>query len=168
MAIRYLLLYLLSLIPVVEGRYALGYALAKHLDPFLSLLIVSLGTSTLAISLAMAFPKIDEFMVSREGKLRDLYDKTVRKLRERVRPYVEKYGAIGLTLFVAVPLPVTGVWTGAIAAYFLGFGKRSLLPLLIGGIASNLISFSLLYPGWIVSGTRRLCSGRRSQRKVSR
>lgn len=47
-------------------------------------------------------------------------------------------GFIGLTLFVAVPLPGTGVWTGgALAAYLLGIEKGQTIPaLILGGVLS--------------------------------
>ena len=151
MFLRYLFLYLFSLVPVVEGRYALGYAVSKGLDPAISLLVVCLGTSTLAIALSLAFPKIDSIFSRSKGKIGELYARVIKRLREKVRPYVEKYGALGLTIFVAVPLPVTGVWTGGIAAYLLGLGRKALIPLLLGGLISNLISFAVLHPFWAVS-----------------
>ncbi len=151
MFLRYLFLYLFSLVPVVEGRYALGYAVSRGLDPLISLLVVCLGTSTLAVSLSLSFPKIDAIFSKRKGKIGEIYAKVVKRLREKVRPYVEKYGILGLTLFVAVPLPITGVWTGGIAAYLLGLGRKSLIPLLLGGIISNLISFAAFHPFWTSS-----------------
>ncbi|MCL6613684.1 MAG: small multi-drug export protein [Firmicutes bacterium] len=53
---------------------------------------------------------------------------------------VAKYGALGLALFVAVPLPGTGAWTGALAAFVFGIPKRWALPAItIGTVLAGLI-----------------------------
>ncbi len=56
---------------------------------------------------------------------------------------VELYGPLALMTFVAIPLPVTGMWTGALVAYVLGFRKREAAPPLILGV---------LFAGGIVLG----------------
>lgn len=47
---------------------------------------------------------------------------------------VERYKAIGLTLFVSIPLPVTGAWTGCVAAFIFGIRPRLALPAVIAGV----------------------------------
>ena len=47
---------------------------------------------------------------------------------------IEKYGAWGLILFVSIPLPVTGAWTGCAAAFVFGIRPMRALPLVFGGI----------------------------------
>ncbi|MCK4563303.1 MAG: small multi-drug export protein [Verrucomicrobia bacterium] len=63
---------------------------------------------------------------------------------------IEKYEALGLTLFVAIPLPVTGGWTGAMAAFLMGisFGK-SMLYILMGVMIAGVIMTILALLGWI-------------------
>jgi len=71
-----------------------------------------------------------------------LYQRTYRKSQRLM-----KYGAIGLTLFVAIPLPVTGAWTGSVAAIIFDIKPRYAFPAIIGGvtiaglIVSSLVSF---------------------------
>ena len=48
---------------------------------------------------------------------------------------LEKYGALGLVLFVAIPLPVTGAWTGSAAAFLFGIPFRKAFPLIVAGVA---------------------------------
>lgn len=53
---------------------------------------------------------------------------------------IQKYGYWGLTLFVAVPLPMTGAWTGAALAILMGLRKRiALLAILLGVMIAGLI-----------------------------
>ena len=47
---------------------------------------------------------------------------------------IERYEALGLVLFVAIPLPVTGAWTGTVAAFIFGVRFRYALPAVVGGI----------------------------------
>ncbi len=63
---------------------------------------------------------------------------------------IEKYEALGLTLFVAIPLPVTGGWTGAMAAFLMGvpFGK-AMLYILMGVMIAGVIMTVLSLLGWI-------------------
>lgn len=62
---------------------------------------------------------------------------------------IEKYEALGLTLFVAIPLPVTGGWTGAMAAFLMGisFGK-AMLYILVGVMIAGVIMTVLALLGW--------------------
>jgi len=49
------------------------------------------------------------------------------RTRHKLHPYIEKYGEIGLAIFIGVPLPGTGAYTGAFGAYLLGMDKRKFL-----------------------------------------
>jgi len=61
--------------------------------------------------------------------MQKLFERTRRKLNGRV----EKYGYWALTLFVAIPLPVTGAWTGTLAAFVFGLPKKaSFIAIFIG------------------------------------
>ncbi|GAH77092.1 unnamed protein product [marine sediment metagenome] len=63
---------------------------------------------------------------------------------------IEKYEKIGLTLFVAIPLPITGAWTGSIAAFLLGLRLRyAFLSIVIGVVIAGAIVTSLCLLGWL-------------------
>jgi len=69
-----------------------------------------------------------------------------RKRAERVRERLPVYGYLALTLFVAVPLPVTGAWTGCLIAWLLGLERRkSILGIALGVcIAGGLVFLGTL------------------------
>ena len=74
-----------------------------------------------------------------------IYQKIVIRTQRRVHKYVEKYGVLGLALFIGVPLPGSGVYSGALAAYLLGFRKRdffmaAVIGVLIAGTIVLLVS----------------------------
>ncbi|UCG82093.1 MAG: small multi-drug export protein [Dehalococcoidia bacterium] len=82
-------------------------------------LLLFLGPVTDLLSKISIFKKIISFVFR------------ISRRRGRI---VEKYGAIGLTLFVAVPLPVTGAWTGSIVAFLLGMKFRKAFPAIVLGV----------------------------------
>jgi len=71
---------------------------------------------------------------------RKTFDYFLERTRRRVGPKVEKYGYLGLTLFVAIPLPVTGAVTGTLGAWFFKMEKKkSFLAVFLGVIIAGLI-----------------------------
>lgn len=63
---------------------------------------------------------------------------------------IEKYEALGLTVFVAIPLPVTGGWTGAMAAFLMGIPFwKAMLYILLGVMIAGVIMTVLSLLGWI-------------------
>ncbi|MBP1913021.1 COG2426 family protein [Thermococcus stetteri] len=133
--------FLLSLVPTFEGRYAIVYGIGKGYPLLGTLLTAASGVLILSIVLPALLPLIDRLMLWLEEtpfrKIARLYLYYVERARKKARPYVEKWGFIGLTLFVAVPLPGTGVWTGALAAYLFGIEKKQTIPaLILGGLLS--------------------------------
>ena len=48
----------------------------------------------------------------------------LERTRHRIHPYVEKYGELGVAVFIGIPLPGSGVYTGAFGAYLLGLDRR--------------------------------------------
>ncbi|MDR2160262.1 MAG: small multi-drug export protein [Treponema sp.] len=66
---------------------------------------------------------------------RKFFDRFVERARQKLRRSVERWGWIAVAAFVAVPLPVTGAWTGTLGAWVLGLPKRRTLPAVIIGVA---------------------------------
>ncbi|HDZ35611.1 MAG TPA: ligand-binding protein SH3 [Thermococcus sp.] len=137
--------FLLSLIPTFEGRYAIVYGIGRGYPLWETLLTAALGVLLLSIVLPAALPFIDRLMFWLERtpleRLARLYLYYVERVRKKAHPYVVKWGFLGLTLFVAIPLPGTGVWTGSLAAYLFGIEKRMTIPaLILGGLLSMAIT----------------------------
>ncbi len=72
-----------------------------------------------------------------------LFDRT----RMRAHDKIEKYGSWGLFLLVAIPLPMTGGWTGALAAFLFGLERKKSIPVIVLGIMAAGIIVSLLTMG---------------------
>jgi len=148
----YLWIFIASLMPGFEGRYAIVVAISLSLDPLISFAVVMIASIVLAVTLAYLVSIVDELLnriAGRGGligKLASSYLQRVNSMRSKVSVHVKKYGVIGLALFVAIPLPVTGIWTGALIAYLLGLRRRhSIVALIIGGLLANIITFTLTF-----------------------
>jgi uncharacterized membrane protein len=142
---NYIYVYLLSLVPGFEGRYALLAGPLLGLDLTHSFIIASIATLTLAFTIPLIFPFLDRvFSNPKLSGLNRLYQNYIMKVRLKAKNK-EKFTFIGLVLFVAVPLPLTGVWTASAVSYVLGLGKKSIPALAIGGILSNLITYVIGY-----------------------
>ncbi|ALM74894.1 COG2426 family protein [Thermococcus barophilus] len=142
---EFVYIFLLSLLPTFEGRYAIVYGIARGYPLWETLLTASLGVLLLSLTLPLFLPLIDVAMVNLEktflGKVAEVYLKYVQRVRKKAHPYVEKWGFYGLIIFVAVPLPGTGIWTGSLAAYIFGMENRKTIPaLILGGLLSMVIT----------------------------
>ena len=63
---------------------------------------------------------------------------------------IEKYETLGLTIFVAIPLPATGAWTGAMAGWLLGMSfAHSMLSIFLGVLIAGGVMTALALLGWI-------------------
>jgi len=71
---------------------------------------------------------------------------------------VEKYGRIGLVLWVGIPLPMTGVWTGTIIAWLFGLSfKRAFPYIALGSLMAGTIVTTLTLMGWGVATICGIC-----------
>lgn len=74
-----------------------------------------------------------------------LFARTRRKTAD-----IEKYETLGLTVFVAIPLPATGAWTGAMAGWLLGMSfAHSLLSIFLGVLIAGVVMTALALLGWV-------------------
>ncbi len=134
-----------SMLPIAELRGGIPLGIALGIDPLLTF-IVSVASNALVF-----FPVYFGLKLLSERLLKnfDIFQGFVERTRKNGKPYIDKYGTIGLALFVGIPLPVTGAWTGTLLAWLMGLEwKRSFLAVgagvLIAGIIIILISLGVL------------------------
>ena len=73
------------------------------------------------------------------------YTKKVEKTQKKIKPYVNRFGLFGVALFIGIPLPGSGSYTGALAAYLLGLDYKrfilaNMLGVVIAGIAVTILT----------------------------
>ena len=127
------------MVPLIEQRGAIPVGIiAYHINPLTVFLVSLLGSFVPAPFVFLFFNKILGWMktVKILHKFTDFIEKKVQKGAKKV----EKYMEIGLTLFVGIPLPTTGLWTGTAIAAFMGLDfKKSMACVFLGGIISAII-----------------------------
>jgi uncharacterized membrane protein len=131
-----LLVILTTALPVSELRGGIPLGVALGLDPSLVFLL-SVTTNILIFvpaRLALAW-----FYRSIFTKV-PYFDHYLIRVRRRGEPTVRKYGLVGLLLFVAVPLPITGAYTGTVLSWLLAMEwKRSFIAIGLGVICAGII-----------------------------
>jgi uncharacterized membrane protein len=96
--------------------------------------LIAVAANAMVPALAYLFLSTFHKLFYRIGAYRRFFDRFVEKARVKVHASVEKYGYWGLLVFVAIPLPVTGAWTGALGAWVLGMEKRKSMLAIAGGV----------------------------------
>lgn len=144
---KIIIISVLSMLPIIELRGGLIAAALLNLDGLLSFIVCYIFNL-----LPIPFILLLINWIFKLFKKNKTLGKFVTKMEEKVdkkKGQIEKYGYWGLFLFVAIPLPGTGAWTGALIAAILGMNKKkSFLTIAVGvlgaGIIMMVLSFGLL------------------------
>ena len=145
-----LAVFLTSMLPVIELRGALPLAInVFNISWPKAFLIAYIGNMIPApIILWLLGPIVK--LLSRIHLFKKFFDWLFERTRKRSNKMIEKYEEIGLMAFVAIPLPGTGAWTGALIAFLIGLDyKKSLLIIAIGVFIAGIIVTCLCLLGWL-------------------
>jgi len=137
--------------PISELRGGIPLGIGLGLEPALTY-IVAVVTNILVFFPARFI--LNVFYHSVLHKL-PLFDRYLLRVRERGKPRVDKYGLLGLILFVAVPLPITGAYTGTVLSWLLAMHwKRAFVGVAAGVVIAGIIVMFITMG--VVSGVRLL------------
>ena len=148
MPFKYLIVFFLSMIPILELRFAVPFAVGMDL-PYLPSLIVCVIGNMLPVPVIYLFARKVLIWGSHRKHIGSFCQKFLEKGEKAGRKIVAATGKGGtflaLMLFVGIPLPGTGAWTGALGASFLNMGFKSTvasvsLGVIIAGIIMALVS----------------------------
>ncbi len=141
-----LIVFIISILPILELRGGLIAASLLNVSP-LTGYIVSIIGNTLPVPFILLFiNKILDWMGKSKIKWMNKLSKWLDKKARKHKDSIEKYGYLGLTLFVGVPLPGTGAWTGCLAASVLNMDKKkSFISIMLGIIMASIIMMILSY-----------------------
>ena len=144
-----LIVVIISALPVVELRGALPVAINLfHMQWYWAFLLAVIGNMLPVPILLLFFDSLAKIVRKVEtGK--KLVDWVFRHTRRHEKA-VLKYEWLGLMVFVAIPLPMTGAWTGSIIAFILGMRfTYAFLSILCGVIIAGAIVTCLCLLGWV-------------------
>lgn len=144
---------LIAMIPIGELRGAIPAALGPYnLPVWQAYVFAVIGNMIPVFAIVWLIGPVSDWL--RRWKMFDrffnwLFDRTRKKFYHKH----EKWGNLALILFVAIPLPVTGAWTGSLAAWLFGIKKKEAIPLifigvLIAGVIVSALSLGVLNIFW--------------------
>ena len=137
---------LFSMIPVVELRGGIPFGVTLGLPVWAAFIAAVIGNLIPVPFIIVYIRRILQWMRERIPRLNRLVDALERKAHLKGQR-VTKYKYLGLMLFVAIPLPGTGAWTGSLAAAFLDMPLRKALPSVIAGVLTAGMLISILTYG---------------------
>lgn len=134
-------------LPVSELRGSLPLAILFYEMPFVKAFTLSVIGNMLPVIPLLFFLKYLTKELNMIPVFRKFFDWWFTRTRARSR-LMEKYEIIGLCLFVAIPLPMTGAWSGCVAAYLFNIKFRYAVPVIfLGVIIAGVIVSSALQMG---------------------
>ena len=138
------IVFIISLMPILELRGGLIAASLLNVEYFKALIICIIG-NILPIPFILLF--IEKILIWLDSfKPTKKISHMLKNKVEKNKTNIEKYGYVGLILFVGIPLPGTGAWTGALIAALMQLDlKKSLICIFIGILLASIIMSILTY-----------------------
>ncbi len=137
-----------SMLPIIELRGAIPMAAAFNM-PWWSAFILSIVGNMLPVPIILLF--IKKFLTWAAGSKIKFLNKLANWLNRKVeknRPKIEKYAFWGLCVFVAIPLPTTGAWTGSLVAAMIDMKFwKAMLTAFVGVLIAAVIVTVIVYGG---------------------
>ena len=138
---------LLSMLPISELRGAIPFLLANK-APVLFAFLYCTAFNALVAPIAYLFLASVHKLLDRLEWYHNFFERFVEKARHKVQKEVDKYGFLGLMVFVAIPLPITGAYSGTLGAWILGMDKKkSILCVAAGVVIAGIIVTTVAVSG---------------------
>jgi len=152
--------FLLALTPIGELRAAIPVALTVfHMNWFLAYVVAVIGNLVPVVLLLLFLEPVAEWFSKHFKICNRFFAWLFKRTRKKSETKMTKYGYLGLILFVAIPFPVTGAWTGALVAFLFKIPFKKAFGLITAGVAIAGIIVTLVtkagigiekYYGWQV------------------
>ena len=140
---KYLLVIFVSMLPLIELRGAVPIAIGQGIDPVTALIVCTIS-NMVPVPIIYFFARKFLLWGSKQRLIGDICTFFVEKGERAGQKLVKKTGRGGLfmalLLFVGIPVPGTGAWTGTLAASFLNMGfKSSVAAVSLGVLLAGII-----------------------------
>ena len=140
-----LITFFMAMVPVIELRGAIPYGVISGLSVPAAFIIAVIGNLVPIPVLVVFTRKVFEWLRTKSDRL----DRMVSRLEskaEKNQEVVNRYKFWGLVLLVAIPLPGTGAWTGALVAAMMDMRlKRAMPAIILGVIIAGIIVTTVTY-----------------------
>ena len=144
---KYIFVFIISLMPILELRGGLIASALLDLSPVWSYIVCVFANIIIIPFVLFLMEHI--FNLLEKVKIFKKIITKWKKSAEKKKSSIEKYGYLGLMLFVGIPIPGSGAWTGCLIAVILGLDKKksfiaALLGVVLASIIMMILSFGLL------------------------
>jgi uncharacterized membrane protein len=134
---------LFSIAPFVELRLAIPYGITKGVHPIVAVAAAVVATWAVIVPMFLVMDLFFERFLSRFPLVRHF----VEEVRTRGRPYVERWGVVGVGVYVSLPLPGPGVYSGTVLAWLFGMPRRqAIIALATGVLVSGILVAGISAP----------------------
>lgn len=144
-----LAVFITSMLPIIELRGALPMAINLFKIPWFKAFLISYIGNLVPVPIILWLLGPIVRLLSRIRIFNKFFNWLFERTRRKGNKVIEKYEEIGLLAFVAIPLPGTGAWTGALIAFLFGLDfKKSLIVISLGVLIAGVIVTCLCLLGW--------------------
>lgn len=142
--------FLTSMLPIIELRGALPLAIRMFQIPWPKAFLICFVGNLVPVPFILLLLDPIVKLLSRITIFQLFFSWLFKRTRHKGSVVIEKYEEIGLLAFVAIPLPMTGAWTGALIAFLFGLNfVKSLLVIALGVFVAGVIVTCLSLLGWL-------------------
>lgn len=121
--------------PIGELRSAIPVAKMVYKMPMLHAYIIAvLGNLIPVVFLLLFLEKTSEFLKRHLLFFDKFFSWFSQKTKKKMSPQIKKFGALALVIFVALPLPTTGAWSGSLVAFLFNIPFKKAFPLIALGV----------------------------------
>ncbi len=140
-------LILITFLPFLELRASIPYGILGLGMDWASVFFICVITNIILGILIFFFNELIIKMVTIIKPVEKIWKKYVEKMQKRIHKAVEKYGEWAVAVFIGIPLPGSGVYSGALAAYLIGldfkkFLVANIIGVLIAGVIVTIVSIT--------------------------
>jgi uncharacterized membrane protein len=140
----YLAIILLTFTPFLELRASIPYGILIAKLPWYNVISIAIISNILLAPMLYFFvTKVIQLFFFIKPFER-WYHKKLEKTQKKAKPLIDKYGLLGLAIFIGIPLPGSGVYSGTLIAYLLNMGYKKFLYAAILGVFIAAISVTLI------------------------
>lgn len=121
--------------PVSELRGAIPLGMSLGLSPAVAYCAAVFGNAAIVFPLLLFLHYASAYAMKKIPLCARILNWVFERTRRKHGARFERFGALSLFIFVAIPLPLTGAWTGAVIAYLVGMPLRKAGFAILGGVA---------------------------------
>jgi len=136
---------ILSFTPISELRGAIPFAVANGIPWYWALIFAVICNILVAPVCWIFLATVHKLLYGTKPEkgiswYKNAFDKFIQRARKKISAGFEKWGWLGIAVFVGIPFPLTGAWTGTLGAWVLGVSRRrTMLAVILGVVISGTI-----------------------------